>query len=163
MTGEAREAVVGGTVLVVLLLAMVLLQGDRDIAAEAANGGYPVEATFNRVDGLLPGADVRLGGVRVGVVESQRLDADFRAVVTMRIATATRLPLDSSAAIHTDGLFGDKYVVLEPGGEEEYLEPGDEITFTQDAVVISDLLELIISQGKMKQKKLKEQAAKGRE
>ena len=58
------------------------------------------------------------------------------------------LPLDTSAAIHTDGLFGSKFVVLEPGAEEDVLQSGDEFTYTQDAVVVSDLLDLIIAEGK---------------
>ena len=45
------------------------------------------------------------------------------------------------------GLFGSKFVVLEPGAEEALLTSGGELNFTQDAVVVSDLLDLIISEG----------------
>ena len=62
--------------------------------------------------------------------------------------SSVRLPADTSAAIHTDGLFGSKFVVLEPGGEETYLGDGDVITFTQDAVIVSELLDLIIAEGR---------------
>ena len=58
------------------------------------------------------------------------------------------LPVDSSAAIHTDGLFGSKFVVIDPGGDLAILEDGDEIQYTQDAVIVEDLLDLIISEGK---------------
>ena len=161
MTGEARESIVGGIVLVTLILATVLLQSNGDIASEATSGTYPVNATFNRVDGLKEDGEVRLGGIRVGFIERQRLDSDYQAVVTMQIDGGTKLPMDTSAAIHTDGLFGDKYIVLEPGGDEQYLGAGDEITFTQDAMVIDELLELIIAQGKMRLKEHKKQAGKG--
>ena len=39
-------------------------------------------------------------------------------------------------------------MVLEPGGDEEFMGDGDEINFTQDAVIVAELLELIIAQGK---------------
>jgi phospholipid/cholesterol/gamma-HCH transport system substrate-binding protein len=57
--------------------------------------------------------------------------------------------MDTSAAIHTDGLFGGKFIVLEPGAEENILNNEDEISLTQDAIIVSDLLELIISEGKV--------------
>ena len=77
-----------------------------------------------------------------------RLDKGFRAVISMRIDAPIGLPKDSSASIHTDGLFGSKFVVMEPGAEETVLKSGDEIRYTQDALVVSDLMELIISEGK---------------
>ena len=76
------------------------------------------------------------------------LDAKYRAIVTFSLDVALKIPKDSSAAIHTDGLFGSKFVVLEPGVGDAALKTGDRLTMTQDAVVVSDLLDLIISEGK---------------
>ena len=95
------------------------------------------------------GGAVLMGGVRVGRVSKMRLDNYFRAVITMDIDNQYPYPVDTSAAIHTDGLFGGKFIVLEPGAEDDTLNTGDEILLTQDAVVVSDLLELIISEGKV--------------
>jgi phospholipid/cholesterol/gamma-HCH transport system substrate-binding protein len=105
-------------------------------------------ASFNRIDGLSEGDPVYLSGVRIGSVEKMWLNKDFRAVVTFWLKGGIELPSDSSAAIHTDGLFGSKFIVLEPGAEESFLKNGSLITFTQDAVVVSELLDLIISEGK---------------
>ena len=71
-------------------------------------------------------------------------------MVTFWIDGDVKIPKDSSAAIHTDGLFGSKFISLGPGAEEALLKDGDTITFTQDAVVVSELLDLIISEGKAK-------------
>ncbi len=76
-------------------------------------------------------------------------------MISLKIDPAVNLPTDTSAAVHTDGLFGSKFIVLEPGAEEEDLESGEEITFTQDALVDSDLMELIISKCKAAQVKRK--------
>ena len=96
-----------------------------------------------------------MGGVRIGRVSKLHLDNYFRAVVTMDLDNKYPYPLDTSASIHTDGLFGGKFIVLEPGAEENTLATGDEISLTQDAVVVSDLLELIIAEGKSAKAKRK--------
>jgi len=143
---EILEPVVGGIVVLTVLLAIGFSYGDKRVEGEV--NGYQVLASFGKVDGLSEGADVQLGGIRVGSVAGQKLSDNFRATLTLMIDNGVKLPLDTSAAIHTDGVFGGKYVVLEPGGEEEMIAPMGEIDFTQDSVVVEDLLELIIAQGK---------------
>ena len=148
MTRETREVLVGAAI--VASLAFLFLQSYK--ASEFKNiGANVLTATFNRVDGLVVGDEVRLGGIRVGSVERMTLVDDFRARITLRLdAGHPPLPTDSAAAIHTDGLFGSKFVVLDPGGEENYYQNGDDIGFTQDAVLVDELLELIIAEGKAK-------------
>ncbi len=153
MSPNAKEITVGGLAFLALALLLGFLYGGRELTAKAAGGDYIVVATFNRVDGLLVGAPVRLAGIQVGTVDGQSLDVHYRAVTTLRISSYVRLPTDTSVAIHTDGLFGSKYVVLEPGGDEEILGDGDEITWPQGAVIVSELLELIIAQGKANRRK----------
>ena len=147
---EAREIVYGGAVIVVLALVLAYSYGGGRVSS--AVGAYTLTANFNRVDGLAEGADVYLAGIKAGTVSGQRLDDDYRAEVEMQIDAGVRLPTDTAVAIHTDGLFGTKFVVLDPGGEEDMLEPGDEITFTQDAMIVGELLDLIIAEGKANRK-----------
>ena len=150
MARDVKEILVGMLVVAALFLAIGLSYGGGELAAP---GGFELHASFNRVDGLAEGDEVRLAGIRVGSVERQTLDDKYRAVVTFRLDSDLRLPTDTSVAIHTDGLFGAKFAILEPGGEEEYLGYGDEIVFTQDAVVVEELLELIIAEGKAQRKR----------
>lgn len=156
MSTESREMMVGGGVVAALVAALFLSYGGKKLASTAETGSYMVQATFNRVDGLLAGGEVRLGGIRVGSVEAMKLDEYFRAVLSLRIDDTVKLPTDTSAAIHTSGLFGSKYVVLEPGGEETYFKSGDEITFTQDATIVTELMDLIIAEGRARQAKAAE-------
>jgi phospholipid/cholesterol/gamma-HCH transport system substrate-binding protein len=147
MNAEVKEITVGAVVFAVFLGVMVYVYGGQsDVAASAS--GKRVSASFNRIDGLVEGDPVYLSGVRIGTVEKMWLNKDFRAIVTFWINDDINIPSDSSAAIHTDGLFGSKFIVLEPGAEEKPLADGSMITFTQDAVVVSELLDLIISEGK---------------
>lgn len=148
MTRETREILIGALSLCVFILLFMFVSARSDSTSQAADEYYRVSGLFNRVDGLLPGDEVRLGGINIGYVESQTIDEAFHAVLTFAIRKDVSLPLDTSAAIHTNGLFGSKFVVLEPGGDFDYLADGDEIVFTQDSVVVEDLLDLIINEGK---------------
>lgn len=154
---DNRDTVVGGLVVLVLAALFAFSYGGKELTTQASVGSYPVTAVFNRVDGLLEGDEVRLGGIRIGSVGAQSLDQNYRAVVTLNIDTGVGVPVDSAAAIHTDGLFGSKFVVLEPGVEETDLAAGDDIEYTQGAVIVGELLGLIIDEGHARQAKAAKQ------
>ena len=145
---EAKEVVAGGIAVLVLMALMGLFYSGQALKAGAGLTEYRLFATFNRIDGLSAGADILLSGIEVGKVEKIELDDEYRARVTFRINGGVELPADTATAIHTDGLFGSKFVVLDPGGDETILTDGGVITYTQDAIVVSDLLDLIIAEGK---------------
>lgn len=150
---DNRDTLVGGLVMLVVAALFAVSYGGKDLSAQANVGSYPVTAVFNRVDGLFEGDEVRLGGIRIGTVAAQKLDEHFRAVVTLNIDSAVQVPVDSAAAIHTDGLFGSKFVVFEPGVEEQSLKSGDAVEYTQGAVIVGELLGLIIDEGKARKEK----------
>lgn len=139
-----------------LLLGMAALVW---LATKATNYGqeigkeaYFVSARFSNVADLKDRAPVKIGGVTVGLVEQISLDpVTFDAVVKLRIDQRYReIPADSSAAILTSGVLGDRYIGLEPGGDIDVLVDGDEIFVTQSAVVLEQLLSkfLFNTQGK---------------
>jgi len=103
-------------------------------------GGLDLFADFDEIGGLKPRAPVVIAGVKVGQVESISLDKNFRARVQLDLRKSLELPADSSASIMTSGLLGDKYISLQLGGEERLLKPGDEITFTESAVILERLI-----------------------
>ena len=146
MTSSARDAAIGFFVLVLGAALLAFTYGESSRRAEKE--GYTLLASFNRADGIAVGSQVRLAGVTVGHVVAQDLDERYRAVLTLHVAKDVALPLDSSAMIHTDGLLGEKFIALQPGGDENELAPGQRFRYTQDSLNVSDLLELIIAQGK---------------
>ena len=110
MGRDVKEILVGMVVVVALFLAIGLSYGGGELTAP---GGFELHASFNRVDGLAEGDEVRMAGIRVGSVERQTLDDKYRAVVTFRLDSDLRLPTDTSVAIHTDGLFGAEFAILD--------------------------------------------------
>lgn len=151
-----RDIWVGASAVVALAGLVAFSYAGNQISAKNSVSAYPVIATFNRVDGLFEGDAVQLSGIRIGTVGEQHLDENFRAVVTLNINSATKIPVDSAVAIHTDGLFGSKSVVLEPGVEDEMLKAGSTIQYTQGAVVVGELLNLIIEEGRARHAKAKD-------
>lgn len=103
-------------------------------------GGLQLTATFDEIGGLKRRAQVVIGGVRVGQVKSIDLADDFRARVTLDVDGRLELPADTSASILTSGVLGDQYIALEPGGDPDVLQAGEQIQFTQSAVILERLI-----------------------
>jgi len=104
--------------------------------------GYVLVGTFDNVGGLKVRAPVTVAGVAVGRVVAINVDSErLQAVVRMKIDPAyNRLPDDSDAAILTAGLIGGQYIGISPGGSDQYLKDGDELQFTQSALVLEELI-----------------------
>lgn len=149
MIQETKNILAGAATMVVLAAAFAYSYMGKEVTTDTVVS-YPVTAVFNRVDGLFVGDDIYMAGIKIGSVGAMTLDTNFRAVLTLNIDDGVELPLDTSAAVHTDGLFGSKSVMLEPGGEMDIMTAGSTIEYTQGSVVVSELLELIISEGKAK-------------
>ncbi|HEY6643623.1 outer membrane lipid asymmetry maintenance protein MlaD [Povalibacter sp.] len=113
---------------------------DRELTI--AGGSYEVQAQFENVGSLKPGAAVSMSGVTVGRVDSITYDQQiYKAVVKLRINSAyNRIPTDSDAAIMTSGLLGGQYIGITAGGAEEFLKNGDRIELVQDAFVLENLI-----------------------
>ena len=136
--------------LAVALLSVLYLTTKREVAHEERGIYYPIYARFGRTDGLSVGDAVRMAGINIGKVTAARLDNNYNAVLTLEIKDNVKVPDDSSASIVSDGVLGSKYIEIEPGGDEEYLPSGGEFAYTQDAMVLEELLDRIISIGKGK-------------
>ena len=107
-------------------------------------GGLNLYATFDQTGGLKPRAPVVIAGVKVGQVTSITLDQNARARVDLDLDKNLKVPTDTSASIVTSGILGDRYISLQLGGESEYLKPGDEISFTESAVILERLIGKLI-------------------
>lgn len=140
--GGLRGAVIGVLTLVVAT-AVVLAVAFGDPAGWSDRDHYRVVGLFDNVGGLAPGAAVTVGGVRVGKVSELEYDFEGQvAVATLAIdARHARIPADSGASVYSAGLFGERYVEIEPGGaEERYLRDGDRISLTNSALILEQVV-----------------------
>lgn len=145
MANNAIETVMGA---VVLAVAGGFLYFAYDNSNVKKIDGYALSADFTNVAGIGVGSDVRIGGIKVGVVEGLKLDPQsYQAVATLRVGEDVKLPKDSSAAIQSAGLLGDKFITLEPGGDEENMKDGDTITMTQSSVSIEEMIGKFVFSG----------------
>ena len=102
---------------------------------------YRVTARFESVSGLKSGASIEMAGVEIGKVESIDLDqTDQVAVVGLKIYKNVKLSDDVIASVKTAGLIGDKYIHISPGGSDVILKNGDEISETESAVDLEELI-----------------------
>ena len=149
---ELKNLIIGLCVIGFCLLCAVIVKLQRNTWKDSEETDYSVQATFNRTDGLSIGDKIRMSGIDIGFVESSVLDEDYRATLTLKIHEGILIPDDSSASIVSSGIMGNKYIEIEPGGAEEYIENGGEFSYTQDAIVLEELVDRIISLGKAKRK-----------
>ena len=142
MQSKSKEFLVGVFVLIGLIAVAALSLRVGNLGANDGGEGYQVIAKFENIGGLTSKAPVRMSGVTIGRVVSINIDpTDYTARVLMKLsAQHSNLPLDTSASILTAGLLGSQYVGLEPGAEDDYLKEGDEIEFTQSALVLEKLI-----------------------
>ena len=142
MARNAVETILGAIVLSVAGIFIFFAYGTAQVKT---TGGYEVQANFFKIGGLTAGSDVRISGIKVGTVISAQLDREtYDAVVKMSIAPDVKLPIDTSAAIGSEGIVGGKYIRLEPGQAEETIAPNHTITKTKDFRSLEDQVGEII-------------------
>ena len=139
---RAIDVSVGLFILLGLVSALFLVVQTIDPGQVNIDETYLVEARFDQIGDLKVRAPVSLAGVTIGRVTEITADpVDYRAVVLLRIDSKfDNLPIDTDASIATAGLLGRKYVELTPGGDTKVLEDQGEITFTQSAILLENLI-----------------------
>ena len=126
---------------IVIILAVSFLFYSFSITDNNAEGTYNINATFNRIDGIQIGSDVRLSGIKIGSVSKSSLNqTTYEAQLALIIDNSIKIPDDSSAKITMDGLLGSNYISIEPGGSEIYLSENGYLLYTQGSI---DLIGLV--------------------
>lgn len=145
---ERREYAVGiiATLAIVAILGVSAMANRRRV--EGNDTAFHVSAEFGRADGVSVGTPVRIAGLDLGKVIKMSLDDRRRALVVFQFPRTVELPDDSSASIQTDGLFGQKYVEVQPGGSDTLLKSGGRISYVQDSVILEDLINTIVARAK---------------
>ena len=123
----------------VALLFLALQAGN--LLSIAPRQGYQIRAVFQDIGGLKPKAAVKSAGVVVGRVKAIEFDnKSYQAVAVLDLESKYQFPNDSMLKIMTSGLLGDQYIGIEAGYGDEAWQPNAEVTNTQSAVVLENLI-----------------------
>jgi phospholipid/cholesterol/gamma-HCH transport system substrate-binding protein len=144
MTDRKRDFYVGIFVIVTLVCTgyLFLVVGEF---SRFFKDQYTIHGYFSSVSGLKNGASVNLAGVRIGHVSGINIDPkNLVAKVTMEIDSYIEVSEDSIASIRTEGIIGEKYIEILPGGSDTMLSRGDEIENTESALDIESLIKKFI-------------------
>jgi phospholipid/cholesterol/gamma-HCH transport system substrate-binding protein len=133
------ETLVGLAVVVVAGGFLVFSLSQR---SDAATGdSYELIAKFDRADGVSPGTDVRIAGVKVGAVRTVRLDQQtFKAEAVLAINKGVQIPEESAAQIQSDSLLGGSYIHIQISGMPDNMRPGAKFEYTRGSMDILGIL-----------------------
>ena len=95
---------------------------------------FRITGEFNDVAGLQAGNNVRLSGINVGTVENVSIVSDTSVKVVVLIDESIRefIRKDAVASIGSEGLMGNKVLIISPGtGKKSVIENNDIIATTQ--------------------------------
>jgi virulence factor Mce-like protein len=129
--GVASNPILVGAVTVLVVIVAVFL-------AYNANNGLPFVSTYNlkarvpNADALVKGNEVRIGGVRVGIVKSvvpvQLEDGKVAAELSLSLdKSAEPLPADSTITVRPKSALGLKFLQVTPGSSSKGFKPGETI------------------------------------
>ena len=125
-----------------LLIIFIFLLGNKD---QLFTSTFTIKAHFKNTEGLRNGASVRFGGIDIGAVKNIRIvnDTSGRVEVEMRIVDEIKrfIKKDSRASIETEGLVGNKVVMLTMGSEgmDEISDGG--IILSKEPLSFADIIE----------------------
>ncbi len=131
LQGIASSPVLVGAVTVLVVLVAVFL-------AYNANNGLPFVSTYDlkarvpNADALVKGNEVRIGGVRVGIVKSvvpvQLENGKVAAELSLSLdQSAEPLPVDSTITVRPKSALGLKFLQVTPGTSSEGFAAGETI------------------------------------
>jgi len=139
-TNKIRLGIFVSLGIAVLIVAIYFI-GERQ---QLFRSTFQVSGVFKDVAGLQAGSNVRFAGITVGTVENISIISDTSVRVEIRVDESTRMYIkkDAIASIGSEGLMGNKILIINPGpGKKKEIENNDIIETVQpinmDEVLLS--------------------------
>ena len=103
---------------------------------------FELYSKFNSVSGLEVGNNVRLSGINVGTVDDIDFLTDTTVVIKMIIKDEVRkyIKKDAIASISSDGLMGDKVLVISAGKTSNVVVENNDYITSKKAIEMDDLM-----------------------
>jgi phospholipid/cholesterol/gamma-HCH transport system substrate-binding protein len=100
-------------------------------------------ASFEDIDGVFTGSDIRLAGINIGKVDDISINQNSEALIKLKILKKYKISKDALIIVATSGFLGSKYLRITPGIKAEYLEEGESFLFTQSSLNVENLISLL--------------------
>jgi len=141
-TSKNKQAITVGffvTIGIIILLVGIFTLGGQKKSFAAS---LPVMAVFNNVGGLKKGDNVWFSGVRIGTVKSIQFYGSSQVKVTLNIDKKAHefIRKDTKAKLSSEGLIGNKLVVLYGGTEQAGAIEGGESLHVEEALSPDDIM-----------------------
>lgn len=130
------------TATIVLFIAGIYFVGQRQ---QLFNKTFHVVGIFKDISGLQVGNNVRFSGINVGIVEEIQQISDSAVRVDMQINNDTRqfMKKNAQAVIGSDGLMGNKILLIIPGPPSNIALKEDDTIATAQQVGMDDILQKV--------------------
>lgn len=124
----ARNIKLGSFVIgaIIIFLGTIFYLGSQN---NYFNKTFMISAIFKNVEGLKEGDNVWLSGVKIGTIKKVQIISEGKVIVTLSLKDKQNqfIKKDATAFIGSDGLIGNKIVIIRPGTTSEIIEDGDTI------------------------------------
>ena len=84
-------------------------------SSDNSNKEIKFKSIFNYVEGISVGTDIEMAGLKIGIVDKISLNQNNEVVVEGIIDPLIDIPDDSILLIRSNGIFGKKSLLIEPG------------------------------------------------
>tara|TARA_B100000029_G_scaffold464271_1_gene498135 strand:+ start:429 stop:878 length:450 start_codon:yes stop_codon:yes gene_type:complete len=114
--------------------------------ADSNSSTYNLKARFLKAGGIMIGNDVKMRGVKIGVVSDVKLDKEYFALIEFQIYSKIKIPKESNVKIASDGILGNKYLSITPQGDNlnDFIQKSGEVKDVEDYESIEDQVSKII-------------------
>ncbi len=140
-TGESRRAVIVGIFIALGIVIFIVGVFTLGSSQKSFGGGMQLSAVFDDVEGLKKGGSVWFSGVKVGTINSIKFTGTSQVNVKMTVDKAIKSYIHHNAAarISSDGLIGNKIIVLDAGSPNAPEVQDGEVLQTAKVISTDDI------------------------
>ena len=133
------EFFLGLTILSISIFAFITIFSKLEIFESSKY--FELESSYFDIGNLQIGSDVKINGVKVGVVDDILLNTDtYMAIVKTSYDYDMNIPLDSSFKISNNGFIGSPYVEISLGSSTVFLQSKDSTENNIDAISLEEII-----------------------
>lgn len=106
---------------------------------------FILNSRFKNVSGLKEGSNVRLSGINIGTVSKIEFISDSLVLVKLLIKDEVQqyIKIDASASIVSDGLVGDKVLIIEPGTYSKSVIKDNETIASNSSIEFDEIIQSV--------------------